>query len=217
MELDGKEQIMIRHYSSVFKSHTFDEYDVLGFLIVIRRLIRNNKEYKSILEFADLIAHRERDRGQAFNAIKRAIDNNYDTYSDKKTIKGYKGITEGNWRSEWQKLCKELDILYTKQLIDELTLCVCSLADGSIYRENGQVLGKMYVVFNSTTIALMTTEGKWDSLSVGFFVYKGISAEIKDGYGFSKGFFETRRVDDKLVLVTSDENIFFELGKREIY
>ena len=44
MELDGKEQIMIRHYSSVFKSHTFDEYDVLGFLIVIRRLIRNNKE-----------------------------------------------------------------------------------------------------------------------------------------------------------------------------
>ncbi len=30
MNLDDKEEVMIRHYSAIFKRHCFDEYDVLG-------------------------------------------------------------------------------------------------------------------------------------------------------------------------------------------
>ena len=54
MELDAKEKMMISHYSSIFTDYNFDEYDVLGFLIVVRRVIRNNRKYRNILEFADL-------------------------------------------------------------------------------------------------------------------------------------------------------------------
>lgn len=35
MELDAKEKMMISHYSSIFTDYNFDEYDVLGFLIVV--------------------------------------------------------------------------------------------------------------------------------------------------------------------------------------
>ena len=44
MELDAKEKMMISHYSSIFTDYNFDEYDVLGFLIVVRRVIRNNRK-----------------------------------------------------------------------------------------------------------------------------------------------------------------------------
>ena len=172
MNLDDKEEVMIRHYSAIFKRHCFDEYDVLGFLIVIRRLIRSNNTYRGILEFADLIAHRERDRGQAFNAVKQAIENEYATFDGKKVI-GYEGITESEWKNEWKNLCSELKIPYTKQLIDEITLCVCSLANGSLYKKGNDHIGKMYIAVDSNTVALMTTEGKKDSLSVGFLCIKG--------------------------------------------
>jgi hypothetical protein len=210
MNLDDKEEVMIRHYSTIFKSHCFDEYDVLGFLIVIRRLIRSNNTYRGILEFADLIAHRERDRGQAFNAVKQAIENEYATYDGKKVI-GYEGITESEWKSEWESLCGELKIPYTKQLIDEITLCICSLANGSLYKKGNDHIGKMYIAVDSDTVALMTTEGKKDSLSVGFFVYKGISAEVKKGYEFPGISIETKRVNDRLVLVADDNECFFKL------
>lgn len=52
----------------------------------------------------------------------------------------------------------------------------------------------MYVAIDSETVALVTTEGKKDSLSVGFFVYKGISAEMEKGYEFPNTPFETKRI-----------------------
>lgn len=216
MDLDAKEKIMISHYSSVFTDYSFDEYDVLGFLIVARRLIRNNK-YRNILEFADLIAHRERNRGQVFDAIKQAIDNQYETYDNNKTVKGYNGTTEDSWKNEWKMLFGELGILYNKRLMDEITLCICSLASGSVYKKNEQSFGKMYAFFNTETIALMTTEGNPDSLSVWYFVYKGITAEIKNKYGYQhcKEAFETKRIDGDLVLMTKEGTIFLKLKNGE--
>lgn len=215
MELDAKEKMMISHYSSIFTDYNFDEYDVLGFLIVVRRVIRNNRKYRNILEFADFIAHRERDRGRAYNAMKQAISNQYAIEDKEKTVKGYNGITEDSWKNEWKKLFNELDILYSKRLMDEITLCVCSLANGSVYRKNEQSIGKMYVGLDTETIALLTTEGGNDSLSVGFFVYKGITAEVRSDYEFPQESFETKRIDGDLVLMTKDGIIFFRLKNGE--
>ena len=215
MELDAKEKMMISHYSSIFTDYNFDEYDVLGFLIVVRRLIRNNRKYRNILEFADLIAHRERDRGRAYNAMKQAISNQYAIEDKEKIVKGYNGITEDSWKNEWKKLFNELDILYSKRLMDEITLCVCSLANGSVYRKNEQSIGKMYVGLDTETIALLTTEGGNDSLSVGFFVYKGITAEARSDYEFPQESFETKRIDGDLVLMTKDGITFFRLKNGE--
>ena len=124
-------------------------------------------------------------------------------------------ITEDSWKNEWKKLFNELDILYSKRLMDEITLCVCSLANGSVYRKNEQSIGKMYVGLDTETIALLTTEGGNDSLSVGFFVYKGITAEVRSDYEFPQESFETKRIDGDLVLMTKDGIIFFRLKNGE--
>ena len=77
-----------------------------------------------------------------FDAIKQAIDNQYETYDNNKTVKGYNGTTEDSWKNEWKMLFGELGILYNKRLMDEITLCICSLASGSVYKKMSSRLEK---------------------------------------------------------------------------
>lgn len=115
MQLNQKEQLMLRHYSKLLDEFLFDEYDILGFLMLIREHIRKSKSYPCILEFADLIAHHERDQDLVFDAIKTAIENGYKT-SDGKRVIDYKGIDETTWKSEWNQLLTELNISVNKRL-----------------------------------------------------------------------------------------------------
>ena len=157
MQLNQKETLMLRHYSKLLDEFLFDEYDILGFLMLIRERIRKEKTYPCILEFSDLIAHYERDRGLVFDAIKTAIDNGYKT-TDGKRIIDYKGIDETTWISEWDGLLTELNISVNKRLLDEITICICSLANGSsYYNEKSRHSGIMYLGFSENKIALVTT------------------------------------------------------------
>lgn len=192
MQFDKKEKHMLQHYNKLFDSFLFDEYDVLGFLMLIREHIRNANPYPCILEFADLIAHRERTRGQVLGAIKAAIDNNYETY-DGKRVKGYNGIKEARWKSEWKKLLAELNISVNKRLLDEMTICICSLANGSKYDDGIGHAGILYLEFSKNKIALITTEGGSDSLHISFFVYSGLEFDVDRKYGFGKWITETIR------------------------
>ena len=63
MRFDKKERFMFEHYKKILEERLFDEYDILGFLIFIRRHI-SDSEYPYIRDFADLIAHRNRKRGK---------------------------------------------------------------------------------------------------------------------------------------------------------
>ena len=63
---------MLEHYKNVIENRSFAEYDILGFLIFIRRHL--NKDNVYIREFADLIAHRERDRGIVVDCITASIE-----------------------------------------------------------------------------------------------------------------------------------------------
>ena len=42
-------------------------------------------------------------------------------------------------------------------------------------------------------------------------MYKGLSAEVKKGYEFPGISIETKRVNDRLVLVADDKECFFQL------
>ncbi len=198
MQLNQKEQLMLSHYSKLLDEFLFDEYDILGFLMLIREHIRKSKSYPCILEFADLIAHHERDQGLVFDAIKTAKENGYKT-SDGKRVIDYKGIDETTWKSEWNQLLTELNISVNKRLLDEITICICSLANGSrYYNKKSRYAGILYLGFTENKIALITTEGERNSLHVTFFVYTGISLNVDRKYDFGKWIGETVRENGSL-------------------
>lgn len=202
IQLDAKEAVMLQHYQKLFDSYSFDEYDILSFLMLIRRFIQSG--YTSILEFADLVAHRLRDRGKAMTCISNAIDNNYETYDGKK-VKGYHGIDESNWKTEWKQLFTALGMVLDERLLKEITICIFSLAHGSEYMDvNGHhgylLLGRG----KNNTLALLTTEGNLDSLYVCFCLMPDIefAHERKDFH--YKNPVETERVNGKLRLKDKD-------------
>ena len=54
MNYDEKERLMITHYFGLLAENSFTEYDILGFLMVLRQELDSEK-YKYIYEFANLI------------------------------------------------------------------------------------------------------------------------------------------------------------------
>lgn len=56
-EIDFKEQLILDHYKDILQDRTFDEYDILGFLITVWHHLKKDS---CIHELADLIAHRVR-------------------------------------------------------------------------------------------------------------------------------------------------------------
>lgn len=203
MDLDKKEIVMLKHYESLFCNYAFDEYDIRGFLMFIREHIREENKYPCILEFSDLIAHPRRSRGIVATAIKNAIDNDYATYDGKK-VKKYNGISEERWKREWKTLFSELGLEMNKRLMDEITICVCSMANGSTYDDNQGHTGVLYLGFSKNKIALVTTEGGKDSLHVSFFVYSGLSIDV-DWHDAYFGSWVSEAVREDTVLKLRDD------------
>lgn len=165
--MDNKEKVMLEHYKRIIENREFDEYDILGFLIFVRRHIEIDCNY--IQEFADLIAHRERDRGIVISCISAAIDNEYRTKRDGKQITGYNGIKIETWNTQWKKLGKKLDIDFDEKVIEEITLCIFSLAQFTQYNDEKGHSEKIDIFQNrSGAISLTTSENRSDSLYIGF-------------------------------------------------
>ena len=131
--MDEKEKIILKHYQKIIRDRKFDEYDILGFLIFIRRHLEKGK-FPCILEFCDLIAHREREKGIAMEAITTAIKKGYEIEEGYK-ISGYEGIQKKKWSNEWEKLLGTLDIQFSESVLLEISLCIYSLAQDTQYNK----------------------------------------------------------------------------------
>lgn len=135
--MDEKENLLMKEYKFKFVNNSFVEYDIYGFLILIRNYTKNfEKSYSYIIEFCDLIAHRERDRGLIMNTISRAIESKYKADKFGKIIL-VNGIDIKKWKKEWEKLSRSLNLDLTEKNIDEITMCIFSLAHGTIYNNFG--------------------------------------------------------------------------------
>jgi hypothetical protein len=66
--MDAKEQWLVERAVATLRGGTFGETDVLALLILLRRVA---PKFSPIREFADFIAHRERDRGILLSYIER--------------------------------------------------------------------------------------------------------------------------------------------------
>lgn len=132
MNYDEKEKLMINHYFDLIVKDEFTEYDILGFLIVLRQGL-DKERYQYIFDFSNLIAHRNRDRGVAMDAIKGAIKNNYRFVNGTKKIQGYHGIPYDEWVSEWKSLAEYFSADISDETIHDITICVFSLAQNTLY------------------------------------------------------------------------------------
>lgn len=198
-----KSDVILKHYREIIEERKFDEYDILGFMIFIRKFIERDNGLKRITDFANLIAHRDRNRGIAMDAIQGAIDNNYRLKDNSREVEGYQGIQYSEWDKEWCFLGKIFNIRMNNAIIKEIGLCFISLAQDTIYtrKEDGKdYYGKMDVFCFDNKISLSTNEGHSKSLQVIFFVIDGIV--ISDGWDcphLIEGV-ETKRINGDLKL-----------------
>lgn len=68
-----KELLDLKHYKNLIENRKFDEYDISGFLVLIREHI-TSKEHPLFRDFADGIAHRKRDKGIIYDKIEREVN-----------------------------------------------------------------------------------------------------------------------------------------------
>ena len=207
MKMDKKARKILEHYKTILTNHIFDEYDILGFLIFIREKLSDDR-YPSIKDFAHLIAHRERNRGHVKACIDRAKENGYITEKNSKKVIGYEGMNYITWVDEWQIFQKEFDFKLDKEAIEELTLCVFSLAQFSEYVDKkGVRIGRIELfVAADRSLALVTTEGNDDSLYVCFSKFGCFELARNVEGGRLNEAVETIRIDGKLRL--KDKNGF---------
>lgn len=203
--MDKKEQQIMNHYKAIIESNKFDEYDILGFLIFIRRHLDSGK-YPYIKEFAHLVAHRERDRGIVNDCIVNAIKNNYQTEKNSNEISGYKGMNYSDWVKEWKALGTKLGITFNNKILEDITLCVFSLAQFTIYKDDkGGGSGKLELFISAEgNLMLATTEGNSDSL---YICYSGFGNYNPCRYipaGKLKNPVETVRINETLRLKDSE-------------
>ncbi|MBR4779845.1 MAG: hypothetical protein IK014_00635 [Lachnospiraceae bacterium] len=155
--MDDKEKIICLHYKKLIEDENFDEYDILGFLIFSRNIIRARK-LKNLLEFADLIAHRNRNKGKVMEAIKIANLNAYELIEGTNQLKGYLGIPGSVLEKEIISLLKVLDIeIRSCRVIHDFILCIFSLTQFSVY-ENEQISGRVILFQSRNKLALITVE-----------------------------------------------------------
>ena len=92
-------------------------------------------------------------------AIKTGSKNNYATVEGKKTVLGYHGIDASEWEIEWQTLLKQFNIAYSMRLQLDISLCVCSLIQDTLYeREN--VSGRVDLFVGNDGYIIVSTEEK---------------------------------------------------------
>lgn len=209
MTFDTKEKLILSHYRLVLEERTFDEYDLLGFLIFIRRHINASPgSFPAIKDFSDLIAHRSRDKGRVMDSIGNAISNNYCIKRGTQKVKGFAGIQYASWKKEWITLGNAYSINFTSQAILEITLCIFSLSQYTEHKrlKDGSVQSGKIDLYQATNgyLALVTNEGTRTSLNVCFFKAGPFVFETRYEAGHVKEPVETIRVEGHLRLKTSN-------------
>jgi len=134
--MDEKAKLILSNYKIKLEELSFDELDILGFLIFIREYVRND-DFPSVHEFCNLIAHRNRDRGKVCRSIEVICNKNFNVSThvdDKGKVKSSEGISEKDWKDEWLRIFSKFKIEFSDIILKELTLCIISLAQKTEYQ-----------------------------------------------------------------------------------
>jgi hypothetical protein len=157
---DKKERQLLGYFYERFRANCFDEKDVYAFFILTRRFLDRNS---LLLEFGDLIAHRERHKGRLFDSLVeiRKIGEYH-----RGKVPGCKGIYEDEFTQEFNTLLKGLgyDSLQDSTITD-IMLCVCSIAQFSSYKRGENAVGRVFALITEEKIYLLS-DGTGNDLHV---------------------------------------------------
>ena len=212
--MNKKEEINLKKIKNIIENRKFDEYDIISFLIIIRPYLTSKKN-PFIYDFANNIAHRKRDRGNALESITSAEINNY-LLNDEGKVNNYNGISEENWNIEWKHISAKFNIKLTPIIISEITLCLFSLVQFSEFEYNinsikdkpnlKKIKGKYELLIDDDSNLHLTT------LGTKMVCYaKLINIQVEEKYK-NKILFEpveTVRINKKLYLKYNNENILY--------
>lgn len=124
----------LNRFRQIIEKRKFDEYDIIVFLITIRAHLEKTRT-PFIYDFADGIAHRDRDQGYAFNSIMNAEKSNY-VLNKFGRVRNYDGIVYEIWKNEWINISKLFNIKITPIIISEITLCIFSIFQFTKFKHN---------------------------------------------------------------------------------
>jgi len=179
-----KEKLVFNMFKELIETDTFDEIDISAFLIYIRSLFDKPDKsiYWNLYDICDFVAHRKRDNGKTKDGIVKAIDNGYQTFSSSNRIIGYDGIEYGKWKQEWEKLGKELNINFSEKTIKNISICVLSMLQDTVFykdRNNQTQIAVFKILQGRESIALCSTEKAPNSPYVMYFKVENISFQRK--------------------------------------
>lgn len=212
--MDKKEKILLEKYKELFKKNSFNEMDIYGFLILIREYVKKHQQqYVYIYEFCNLVAHRKRNKGFIMEIICEMVEKRY--YKTKNnTISGLVCIDKEKWVNEWKTISLRLSLNLSQQNINEITMCIYSLAHHTYYdnkgnrdRNSGGSLrnhshhrGSVLMgIDKNNNLYLSCTVGRKDSCIVVIANYENYIENMEKKVFLKKDIFLERNSDKKLI------------------
>lgn len=159
MNFDSKENQLVKAMALNLLRQTFEETDILGFLILMRQHL-DKGDYPILHDLGDFIAHRERNRGDAVDdagALHSAFESSNPNllFTHKEAIFRLfnpEHICDGQIQAELNHLFNELGYSGTKaEVLDEIALYIFSILQQVILKDKNQsYLGKFVLGQNQT-------------------------------------------------------------------
>lgn len=207
--MNEKELNNLGHYKCLIENRKFDEYDIMGFLVLIREHI-NQKKNPMIYDIANGTAHRKRNKGKIYNSIYYAVLNNYSTNEDGK-VDGYHGILNNAWKTECLNLSQQFHIKITPIISIELAICMFSIIHRSEYETDTKsinkeisIKGSIEMLTNKDNLSILTSDDI-NKITVCFMKIDNVEVFKKDSFIMSV--VETYRKNGFLYLKSDNEDI----------
>lgn len=207
--MNEKELNNLQHYKKLIENRKFDEYDIIGFLILIRDYINRNKN-PMIYDIANGIAHRKRNKGKIYDSIYYAVLNYY-SINKEGHVEGYHGILEDEWKIECLNLSQQFHIKITPIISIELAICMFSIIHRSEYETDSKsinkkisIKGSIEMLVNKYNLSILTSD---DINKITVCFMKIDSVEILKKDFFIMNVVETYRKKGFLYLRSDNEDI----------
>lgn len=214
--MNEKEVKSLKHYKYIIENRKFDEYDIMGFLMLIREHL-NKKKNPIIYDIADGTAHRNRNKGELYDSMYNAALNNY-LVNDDNHVEGYNGILENKWKQECLNLTKQFNIKITPIISIELAVCMFSIIHRSKFETNRKSFNKdinikcsIEMVTDEDSLAILTSDDI-KNITVCFMKIENIEIIKKNEFIWNP--VETYRKNGFLFLRSDDADIL-RVAKRK--
>lgn len=205
--MDEKEKSMTNHYLKLFSTKDFDEYDVYGFLILIRDYAKG-----WLKDFSHLIAHRIREKGKLHNLLEKVLlesgkNGEIVLNKDGRTVKGYKSLQTSSLQNEIRQFVNKYGYVLDDDTLNQIVLCIFSITHLSECKFDNLGMARMRLIINNKNELWLCAEIKYDgdwkeTISFAGLKYNPIETS-SIGWWLNKPI-EVLRHDDKNIYILYD-------------